>query len=67
MCEKHHSVSLAAYPHSKPQPRNFFLSTQAQKNLNSPRKNPDNSNMLQMFNNNIYTDYRTAYKTHLNF
>ena len=25
-------------------------------------KSPDNSNVLHMFNNNTYTDFRTAYK-----
>ena len=35
------------------------------KNLISPpreTKSLDNSNMLHMFNNNTYTDFRTAYK-----
>ena len=51
-------------PPSKPQPSNFFV-PQALKNLISPpreTKSLDNSNMLHMFNNNTYTDFRTAYK-----
>ena len=35
------------------------------KNLTSPprqTKSPDNSNILHMFNNNTYTDFRTEYK-----
>ena len=55
-------------PPSKPQPRIFFLSLRALKN--KKRKSPqadynassDNSNLLHIFNNNIYTDFRTAYK-----
>ena len=38
---------------------------QALKNLISPPRQtgiPDNSNVLYMFNNNTYTDFRTAYK-----
>ena len=51
-------------PSSKPQPSNFFHPPRHQKNLISPSrhtKNPDNSNMLHMFNSNTYTDFRTAY------
>ena len=43
----------------------FFLSLQALKKLTSPlmqTQNPDNSNMSFMFNNNTYSDFRTAYK-----
>ena len=64
---KYHSVSLGVDPPSpsKPQTSFFFLSPQALKKLTSPpmqAKRPDNSNMLLMFNNNIYVDFRTAYK-----
>ena len=46
-------------PPSKPQPYSFFSPLPP-----SPRqaKSPDNSNILHMFNNNTYTDFRTAYK-----
>ena len=39
-----------------------------EKFIKSPRhtKGPDNSNVLQMFNNNAYTDFRTADKNILN-
>ena len=46
--------------------QHFFLSLQALKTLISlPRqtKSPDNSNVLQVFNNNTYTDFRTASNT----
>ena len=49
---------------SKSQSSYFFWSPQALKNLTSPimqTKSPDNSNMLHMFNNNTYTDSRTAW------
>ena len=43
----------------------FFLSAKALKNLTSPPRqtnSPGNCNMLHMFNNNVYTDFRTAKK-----
>ena len=43
----------------------IFSVPQALKNLKSlPRqtKSPNNSNVLHMFNNNTYTDFRTAYR-----
>ena len=43
----------------------FFLSSQALKNLASTprqRKSPDNSNTFHKSNNTIYADFRTAYK-----
>ena len=43
----------------------IFLSTQALKSFkSSPRltKSLDNSNILHIFNNNTYTDFRTGYK-----
>ena len=51
-------------PRSKPQPSDFFC-PQALNILTSPprqTKNPDNSNNLNMFNNNTYTYFKTAYK-----
>ena len=52
-----HNISLGTGPPSKPQPSIFFCLPQALKNLSPPRqtKSPNNSNMLHMFNNNIYT------------
>ena len=50
---------------NKPQPSNFFCPPQALKNLISPprkTKDPDNSSVLYMFNNNTYPDFGTAYK-----
>ena len=55
-------------PPIKPEPSNFFYPPpplQAMKNLSIPprqTKLPDNSNVLHMFNNNTFTDFRTAYK-----
>ena len=56
-------------PPNKPQPTTFFYAPppplQTMKNLSiSPRqtKLPDNSYVLHMFNNNTFTDLRTAYK-----
>ena len=52
----------------KPQHSNFSAPpplSLALKNLKSPprqTKSPDNSDMLHMFNNNIYTDFKTAHK-----
>ena len=48
-------IVLAFVPISfnKLKPSNFFHST----------RNSDNSSMLHMFNNNIYTDFRTAYNS----
>ena len=43
----------------------FPVSLQALKKLTRPlmqTQNPDNSNMSFMFNNNTYSDFRTAYK-----
>ena len=43
----------------------FILSSQAVKNLASTprqRKSPDNTNTFQKSDNNIDTDFRTAYK-----
>ena len=43
----------------------IFSVPQALKNLKSlPRQteSPNNSNVLHMFNNNTYTDFRTAYR-----
>ena len=43
----------------------IFSVLQALKNLTSPprqTKSPDNSNTLQMFNNNTYSDFRAVYK-----
>ena len=43
----------------------FLIFLQALKNLTSPprqTKSPDNSNIMHLFNNNIYTDFRTATK-----
>ena len=43
----------------------IFSVPQALKNLKSlPRqtKSPNNSNVLHMFNNNTYTDFRIAYR-----
>ena len=60
-----HGVSLGTDPPSKPQPSNFFLSSQALKNLTSPprqKTSTDHSNTLHMFNKNTYTDFRTAHK-----
>ena len=55
----------ALIPTSKTQLSNFFCPPpQALKNLISPprqAKSPNNSNMLYMFNNNTYTDFRRAY------
>ena len=51
-------------PLRKPQPSNFSV-LQAVKNLTSPprqAKSPDNFNVLHMFNNNTFTDSRTACK-----
>ena len=45
----------------------FFLFLQALKNVISPlrqSKSPDSNNVLLMFNNNSYADFRTAY-THV--
>ena len=42
-------------PPSKPQPCNFFCPP-------GQTKSPDNSNTLNMFNNNIYTNFKTADK-----
>ena len=45
----------------------FFLFLQALINVISPlrqSKSPDNNNVLHMFNNNSYADFRTAY-THV--
>ena len=50
-----HNVSLGTDPPGKLQSSIFFFpSRQA--------KIPDNCNVLYMFNNNTYTDFRTAYK-----
>ena len=49
-------------PHSKHNPAIFSVPQELQ-NLISPSrqtKNPDNSNVLYMFNNNTYIDFRTA-------
>ena len=45
-------------------PAIFFVPPGTEKRNKSPRqtKSPDNSSMLHMFNNKIYTDFRTAYK-----
>ena len=43
----------------------IFSVPQALKNLKSllrQTKSPNNSNVLHMFNNNTYTDFRTAYR-----
>ena len=60
------SVSLGTDPPSKPQPSYFFYPPDIDKLTKShpPKqtKSPQNSNMLHMFNNNIYTDIKTAYK-----
>ena len=52
---RHHSVSC---DHS------VGLGTDPPRWTGPPRqtKSPDISNMLHMFNNNTYTDFRTAYK-----
>ena len=42
-------------PPSKPQPSNFFCPLRQ-------TKSPDSSNTLNMFNNNIYTNFKTADK-----
>ena len=59
-----HSVSLSLIANHNP--ANFSASPPpgTEKLNKSPRqtKNPDNSNMLHMFYNNTYTDFRTAYK-----
>ena len=51
-------------PKKKPQPGNFSVPPCTEILSESPRqtKTPDNSNMLHMFNNNTYTDFRTAHK-----
>ena len=60
-------------PPIKPERSNFFsppppplpAPLQAMKNLSIPprqTKLPDNSNVLHMFNNNTFTDFRTACK-----
>ena len=65
---KSHNVSLGTAPSPrKPQPWNFFSppTPQTLKNLTSSArqtKSPDNSNMLHIFNNYTYTDFRTANK-----
>ena len=58
-----HSISLGTDFPTQTTNHQFFLSPQALKNLISPprqTKSPDNSNVLHMFNNNIYNDFRTA-------
>ena len=59
-------VSVWVDPPSKPQPSYFFYPPNIEKLTKSPppkqTKSPENSNMLHMFNNNIYTDIKTAYK-----
>ena len=61
----HHSFSLGTDPPltRKPKPSNFFCPPGTEK-LSPSRltKRPDNSNMLNMFNNNTCTVFRTAYK-----
>ena len=62
-----HSVSLGTSPTNHIP--TFFSSSQVLKNLISPpkqRKSPNNPNLLQIFDNNIYTDFGTAYKHVLN-
>ena len=51
-------------PLSKPQTSIFFSPPSTEEMNKTPQadKMPDNSNMLHMFNNNIFTDFRTAYK-----
>ena len=59
------SANLGTDPPSKSKPSNFFVWPQALKNLASPprqTKSPDDSNMLHMFNNSTYTDFKTVYK-----
>ena len=59
------SVSLGTDPSYKTRIQQFFLSSQAMKNLASlpgQTKSLDNFNVLYMFNNNTFTDFRTAYK-----
>ena len=58
-----HSVTLGTAPLENHKSA-IFLPREALKNLISdPRQTKclDNSNVLHMFNSNIYTDFRTAY------
>ena len=50
-------------PTRKPQPCNISVPPCTEKQVH-PRltASPDNSNMLHMFGNSIYNDFRTAYK-----
>ena len=50
-----HSVSLGTDPTPSKLPG-------YEKSSPKQTKSPDNSNMLHMFNNNTYTDFRTASK-----
>ena len=56
-------VSVWVDPPSKPQPSYFFYPPNIEKLTKSPppkqTKSPENSNMLHMSNNNIYTDKQT--------
>ena len=58
------SVSLGTDPPNKPQPSNFFWAPGTEEINKSPQADikPDNSNVLYMFNNNTYTDFRVAYR-----
>ena len=60
-----HSVSLGTDPPLANHNPVIFSVPQALKNLKSSLKlikSPDNSNIFLIFNNNAYTDLRTAYK-----
>ena len=48
----------------KARPSNLYVPPGTEKLNKSPRQtiSSDYSSMLHMFNNNIYTDFRTAYK-----
>ena len=60
----YNSTSLCTDPFCKPLPSNYFCPEVLKNLISCPRqtKDPDDSNVLLMFNNNTYIDFRTAYK-----
>ena len=53
---------LALTSPSKPHPAIFSVPPGTEKLKSYSRQSPDSSNMLHVFNNETYTDFRTANK-----